>query len=315
MKNLLKNRIVMGLVCIIVALAICFGLTPMFNNALASTVKIVRVDAEIKQGDQITAKMVTSVEVGGYNLPPNVIHRTQDVVGKYAKADLYKGDYILASKLSDTPQVKNEYLTGLDGTNRAMSITVKSFAAGLSGKLERGDIVSLIASDVGNLRETLIPAELQYVEIIATTLSDGTDSDIQEEEDGTGLASTITVLVTPEQARLLVQLEQEGSIHAALVYRGNRENAERFLAEQARVLEELYAEEPEETEGEESAGGKNPVDGGNFTGESATGESSGESGSKEGENNLAGEKPDKAKKSGQPKSAADDRADGSGSQG
>ncbi len=138
MKNLLKNRIVVGLVCIIVALAICFGLTPMFNDALTSTVEIVRVNTEIKEGDQITAKMVTSAEVGGYNLPSNVVYRTEDVVGRYANTDLYKGDYILAGKLSDTPQLKNEYLTGLDGTNRAMSITIKSFAAGLSGKLERG---------------------------------------------------------------------------------------------------------------------------------------------------------------------------------
>lgn len=247
MKSLLKNRIVVGLICIIVALIICFGLTPMFNDALTSTVEIVRVNADIKQGDQITAKMVTTVEVGSYNLPSNVVYRVEDVVGKYANTDLYKGDYILVSKLSDTPQLKNEYLIGLDGTNRAMSITIKSFAAGLSGKLERGDIVSLIASEVGSQRETLIPAELQYVEIIATTLSDGTDSDMQQEGDDTGLASTITVLVSPEQARLLVELEQGGSIHAALVYRGSSGIAKRFLEEQARVLEELYSEEPEET--------------------------------------------------------------------
>lgn len=257
MKSLIKNRIVLGLVCIIVALVICFGLTPMFNDALASTVEIVRVNAEIRQGDQITAKMVTTVEVGGYNLPPDVVYRVEDVVGKYANADLYKGDYILSCKLSDTPHLKNEYLTGLDGTNRALSITIKSFAAGLSGKLERGDIVSLIASEVGSQRETLIPAELQYVEVIATTLSDGTDSDMQQEGDDAGLASTITVLVSPEQARLLVELEQGGSIHAALVYRGNSGNAKQFLEEQARVLEELYPEEQEETEegmDEENAG-------------------------------------------------------------
>ena len=299
MKNLLKNRIVVGLVCIIVALAICFGLTPMFNDALTSTVEIVRVNAEIKEGDQITAKMVTSVEVGGYNLPPNVVYRVEDVVGRYANTDLYKGDYILASKLSDTPQLKNEYLTGLDGTNRAISITIKSFAAGLSGKLERGDIVSLIASDVGDLRETLIPAELQYVEIIATTLSDGTDSDMQEEKDDAGLASTITVLVTPEQARLLAELEQEGSIHAALVYRGNRENADKFLEEQARVLEELYTEEPEETEGEKPADDEN-------TGE----EDGGESGSEDGEKKPSGAE---AEKAGQSEEAAD-KADDTGSQ-
>lgn len=112
MKSLLKNRIVVGLICIIVALIICFGLTPMFNDALTSTVEIVRVNADIKQGDQITAKMVTTVEVGSYNLPSNVVYRVEDVVGKYANTDLYKGDYILVSKLSDTPQLKNEYLIG-----------------------------------------------------------------------------------------------------------------------------------------------------------------------------------------------------------
>ena len=243
MKNLLKNRIVVGLLCIITALLICFGLTPMFNDVLKSKVELVRVTTEIKKGDEITAGMITAVETGGYNLPSDVIYKKEDVIGKYANADLYKGDYILKSKLSDTPQLKNEYLSGLDGTNRAISVTIKSFASGLSGKLERGDIVSLIASDVGEARKTLIPDELQYVEIIATTDSSGNDSNIQEQpkdNEDTELASTITVLVTPQQARLLAELEQTGKLHAALVYRGGAENAQKFLDEQAKLLESLY---------------------------------------------------------------------------
>lgn len=259
MKNLLKNRIVVGLICIITALVICFGLTPMFNDALKSKVEIVRVSAEIKKGDEITPKMITTVEVGGYNLPGGVIYNAGDVVGKYANTDLYKGDYVLESKLSDTPMLKNEYLSKLDGSNRAVSVTIKSFAAGLSGKLERGDIVTLIAGDVGELRKTLIPPELQYIEIIATTASSGTDNNVQEEPENGGdteLASTITVLVTPEQARLLAELEQTGKIHAALVYRGGSENAQKFLDEQAKALDELYPKvtaESEETTDESKA--------------------------------------------------------------
>lgn len=251
MKNLLKNRIVVGLICIITALVICFGLTPMFNDALKSKVEIVRVSTEIKKGDEITSKMVTTVEVGGYNLPSNVVYNADEVVGKYANTDLYKGDYVLQSKLSDTPMLKNEYLTKLDGTNRAISVTIKSFAAGLSGKLEKGDIVSLIASDVGEQRKTLIPTELQYMEIIATTASSGADNNVQEEPengDDAELASTITVLATPEQARLLAELEQTGKLHAALVYRGGSENAQKFLDEQANVLAELYPVEAAESE-------------------------------------------------------------------
>lgn len=243
MKNLLKNRIVVGLLCIITALIICFGLTPMFNDALKSKVELVRVTSEIKKGDQITAGMVTTVETGGYNLPSGVVYQKEDVIGKYANADLYRGDYILKSKLSDTPMLKNEYLSKLNGENRAISVTIKSFAAGLSGKLERGDIVSLIASDVGEARKTLIPDELQYVEIIATTDSSGNDNNIQEQSkdnEDAELASTITVLVTQQQARLLAELEQTGKLHAALVYRGSAENGQKFLDEQARLLEALY---------------------------------------------------------------------------
>lgn len=252
MKNLLKNRIVIGLLCIIIALIICFGLTPMFNNALTSKVELVRVTTEIKKGDQITAGMITTVETGGYNLPSDVVYKKDDVIGKYANADLYKGDYILKRKLSDTPMLKNEYLSGLNGKNRAISITIKSFAEGLSGKLESGDIISLIASDVGESRETKTPDELQYVEVIATTDSTGTDHDVQEQtdtdsKDSSNLASTITVLATPEQARLLADLEQNGKLHAALVYRGNSETAKKFLDAQEKVLEKLYPSESEET--------------------------------------------------------------------
>lgn len=103
---------------------------------------------------------------------------------------------------------------------------------------------------MGEARQTLIPAELQYMEIIATTASNGMDNNVQEERsDGEDaeLASTITVLAAPEQARLLAELEQTGKLHAALVYRGGSENAQKFLEEQAKVLEELYPAETEET--------------------------------------------------------------------
>ncbi len=166
-----------------------------------------------------------------------------------------KGDYILADKLSDTPPLKNAYLGRLDGTNRAISVTIQSFAAGLSGKLGQGDIISLIAGNVGDFRETVIPPELQYVEVLATTVSDGTDSGEQEEEKEE-LPSTVTVLVAPEQARLLVELEQGGNLHVALVCRGGDKNAKSLLEEQARILEELYPEEPPEGEDKEQENNK-----------------------------------------------------------
>ena len=53
-----------------------------------------------REGDEITAEMVQTVEVGAYNLPSGIMTEKDEVVGKYATADLKVGDYILASKLS-----------------------------------------------------------------------------------------------------------------------------------------------------------------------------------------------------------------------
>ncbi len=36
MKKLLKNRTFIGALCIFLSLVICFGLTPLFNNAMTA---------------------------------------------------------------------------------------------------------------------------------------------------------------------------------------------------------------------------------------------------------------------------------------
>jgi len=241
--NLLKNRTVVGVFCILLSLLICFGVTPLFNRAVSEKTEIVRVVNDIKSGDEITADMVKTVEVGGYGLPDNVIRQTDTVVGKYAAADLSIGDYILSTKLTDTPAAENAYLYNLDGTKQAMSVTIKSLADGLSGKLQSGDIVSVIAPDYNKQGTTVIPAELKYVEVISVTTSSGTDAntgkDTGDEKDEK-LPSTVTLLVTPEQSKVLASLEADGTIHLALVYRGTSNNASKFIAAQEKTLASLY---------------------------------------------------------------------------
>ncbi len=134
----LKNRTVIGVICILLSLLICFGLTPLFNKGMSQKTEIVRVTKEIKAGDEITKDMVQSVEVGGFNLPENVIRIKDNVIGKYAISDLGIGDYILNTKVSDIPAAENAYLYNLDGSKQAISITIKTFANGLSGKLQSG---------------------------------------------------------------------------------------------------------------------------------------------------------------------------------
>jgi pilus assembly protein CpaB len=255
MKKILRNRTVLGIASIVLSLIICFGLTPLFNQAISEKVSVVRVIESIQKGELITSKMIETVEIGGYNLPDTVLRLEENIVGKYALTELHAGDYVLNSKISSNPLVNYEYLTDFDGSERAISVSIKSFAAGLSGKLEPGDIVTVMASDFGDMRETVSPMELQYVEVLAVTAGTGLDTDEYEMdqeaiEQDKELPATLTLKVNDKQAKLLAEMEAKGKIHAVFVYRGAKESADKFLDEQELILTER--ENPEQVEENET---------------------------------------------------------------
>lgn len=253
MKNILRNRTIIGIACIALSLIICFGLTPMYNGAISAKTEVTRVTKDIQKGELITKDLLQTIEVGEYNLPNTVIKDQQNIIGKYANSDIYKGDYLMADKLSDGPLVNYAYLYDFDGSERAISVSIKSFAAGLSGKLEPGDIVTIMVSDYGEKKETITPVELQYVQVLAVTASSGLDTQeyVESEEtnayeDEKELPSTLTLKVSAEQAKLLTELEVNGRIHAVFVYRGSEDNSQEFLSEQEKVLEEIQKQKEEE---------------------------------------------------------------------
>ena len=250
----LKNRTVIGVVCIALSLIICFAVTPLFNASKSSTTKAVRLKNDLKIGQEITAKDIEVVEVGAYNLPSEILKKSEDVVGKYASAEMKKSEFVMSSKISDTPASENAYLYGLTGEKRAISITIPSFAGGLSGKLISGDIVSVIAVDYMEQGETVVPNELQYVEVIAVTDKRGNDEQTTtvrpDGDEETELPETVTLLVTPLQANILAELEANGEIHLSLVYRGTAENAKKFIAAQEKLITELEEKKREDSEKE-----------------------------------------------------------------
>jgi len=117
----------------------------------------------------------------------------------------------------------------------------------LSGKLESGDIVKVMASDFGDMRETVSPAELQYVEVLAVTAGTGLDTneyevDREAIEKDKELPATVTLKVTYGQAKLLAEMEAKGKVHVVFVYRGTKENADKFLDEQKLIISESINE-------------------------------------------------------------------------
>ena len=120
-----------------------------------------------------------------------------------------------------------------------------------------GDIVSVIAPDYKKQGSTVIPAELKYIEIISVTAPSGYDAntgEIKPNDDERELPSTVTLLVSSEQSKVLAELEADGKLHLSLVYRGTPANTAKFIEVQDEINEALYpTEKKNDTEEQKSA--------------------------------------------------------------
>ena len=248
----MKNRTIIGIVCIVLALIVTFAVAPMVNKISDSRTDIVRMKKDVDQGHLISDDDIEIVTVGSHGLAIDTITKKEDVVGKFAACDLKVGDSLFPSKLSLTSDSADDVFHTLNGEKQAISITISTFAGGLSGKLENGDIISLIVFD-NDTNEAFIPAGLTYVKVITTTTQSGFDKDeVTPNEDGTyELPTTVTLLVNPAQAQMLVEYENIGVIHADLVYRGDSKTAQKFLDAQDLYFEMLKAEDEEPNDSEE----------------------------------------------------------------
>jgi pilus assembly protein CpaB len=234
----MKNRTIIGIFCIILAVTVMFGISPIINKAASGKADIVRVKTDIPKGKQITAEDIENVTVGAFNLPLTVIKDKRKVIGKYTLCELKKDDTILTTKISDTADKADDIFRTLNGNEQVISITIDSFAGGLSGKLQNGDIVSVFVT-LQSEKQAISPKEFKYVKVITTTTAKGNDSDnLKPDKDGNyPLPTTVTFLVNSVQASLLAGYEANEKIHLSLVYRGETENANKFLAAQNEVFQ------------------------------------------------------------------------------
>ena len=191
---------------------------------------------------------------------------------KLPTADLAEGDYILTSKVSTVPVSSDVALNDIPCGKVAISLTVKTLASGLSDKLQPGDIIRIyhfleMAEEV---------PELRFVKVLSVTDSDGINVDNTKEpteDEEPQQSATITVLASPEQARIITEMENDGVAHVALISRNNDQLAEELLAEQDKTLQEIYFPETLVEENAESQDGGEAAEG------AADGESTGEAGS------------------------------------
>jgi len=246
-RGIFKNRWLLGSISVLVGVLILLVVQPYVVGRINEQITVLRVkEKEIKAGDRITKESIEKVTIGKYHLTAGVLTKEEEIIGQYAVSKLYQGDLFTSEKLTSSPFSGDEYLSNLPAGKMAVSVSLSSFAGGLSGKLEKNDIVRIVAVN----ESAYVPESLQYVLALAVTNGEGTDKENvdNKKEAKDRIPKTITLLVDDKQARELAYLEEKEKIHVALVFRGEKTLREEFLAKQDEILLKLLEEEATEKE-------------------------------------------------------------------
>lgn len=264
--NLFRNKLLIGLICIALGLAVGFLAIPKLKGKDSlDQVQAIRMKQAVPEGSLIMDEMVESIEVNPALIPANTITDLALVTNRYSKVPVFAGDYLTPDKLSDELTALDPMAIATTKGLKVVSITLQSLAAGVSGQLKPGDIVTIMASEKQTLADqtqTLNPKEqdqpssssyeasldpisirtqvfpeIQYVEVCSLTAADGRESHVSKtltDDEKNQLPVTISLFVTEIQAIRLADLEQRGEIHLSFVARG--EDAAQFIPDSQRVL-------------------------------------------------------------------------------
>lgn len=238
-KLKVNSRFLYAAASIVLAAVIAFVAIPTVTSRTNGKTSVLRVTKSIARGEQIKTDQVAVEEVGAYNLPADIALKAEDVAGKYAAADLEPGDFLLPAKVSETPISSDVSLNQIPSGKLAYSVTVKTQAAGLSDKLQKGDIVRVYHYK----DQAQLPPELQFVRVLSVSDSGGNDIDYtrpidEDNDDARPQTATVTLLASPEQAMVLTELENDGVLQFALVSRGSEKLAAELLQKQDQVIED-----------------------------------------------------------------------------
>lgn len=221
--KIFKNRVFIGVSCLILAALIAFVAIPVINHLTTSTVEVMRVIDDIGMGTKITEDMLEKVEIGKLNLPSEPATNPKQIVGKYVTVDMKAHDVVYANKVTDK-------LVFPENKLRQMQVGESAYTVKLGdsyrSRLLPNDIVSFYAFNESG--EAQIVPELQYVSVVTTTTSDKIDIlyASQVAADGSALVpDTITFILNKSQINKLLTLENQGKYKMTLVCRGTDESA------------------------------------------------------------------------------------------
>ncbi len=244
-----KGKLIVALVCLLATAGFSFVLLPKMNEKTREVVKVVHVTKSVPAKTEITANLLKTVEIGAYGQPSDVITDPATIIGSFAAVDLIPTDTLTPGKfIAPDDQVDGDLYSLERREQIAVTVSLKSLASSMAGKLQAGDIVSVYAVMPGPAgssdTDIVMFPELELVEVLSVSNSKAADTEQKKQElekqkeSSSGVMSTkeeeavpavLTLAVNSLQAQRLIQIESSGNIHLALV--GRSAAARQRLAE------------------------------------------------------------------------------------
>ena len=225
-KKKINKRVFIGAGCALASIVLCFVIAPVVANASKGQVSVVVASEYIRRGDVISPNSLKVVSVNKNALPDGYFRDIKDVQLKYASTDIYPMDVISKDKVQTEFKDKDSLFYNL-GEFTAYSLRLNNLSDYVAGHIETGDVVSIVINTPSG--NGIIPPSLKYVRVITTTSSDGKDK--TGSEDGF-LPSSVTLLLTEEQAVELFTYSETRDISLLLRAKCGTEYSEILLSEQ-----------------------------------------------------------------------------------
>ncbi len=177
---------------------------------------IIVAATDIPMGDLIMPEMIRAEPWPKHKVPPSAISKLENVEGRRPKTKLYANTPILETQLLGTGESAANPTEHIPPGYRVVSVQVDEVAG--AGRLIRpGDRVDLLVFMQRNpnrgILETATRTVLQDVKVFAV----GDQFDLQQAEGKKSIvARTVSLLVTPRQAEVLMLATELGSIRLSL---------------------------------------------------------------------------------------------------
>ncbi len=192
-----------------------------------STAATVVAKNDIPARTAITASMVVVKDVAVSARLTTAVSSVDDVVGKVARYPIYADEQVTSNKVAEVGGTENadSLAFAVPDGKRAISISADQVVSA-GGLVLPGDYVDIMSvlngktADGSDVQNYVVKTILQNIQVLAVAQTIASSSDDTAATDKTSKskpnpdATTLTLLVTPEQAEMLFLAESNGTLRA-----------------------------------------------------------------------------------------------------